>query len=50
MYDSESDESNKPGCSDDESGHLGQSQSETNKSERQLCDTECAPSVKHSQL
>jgi len=48
MYDSESDESDKLRCSDDESGHLGQSQSESNESKKQLCDTEYAPSVKHS--
>jgi len=50
MYDSESDESDKPRCSDDESGHLGQSQSESNESEKQMLDTEYIPSVKHSQL
>jgi len=48
MYDSESDESDKPRCSDDESGHLGQSQSEFNESDKQLFDTEYDPSVKHS--
>jgi len=45
MYDSESDESIKPWCSDDDSGHLGQSQSESNESERQLLNPEFAPSV-----
>jgi len=46
MYDSESDESDKPRHSDDESGHLGQSnQDESNK---QLGDEKYAPSVKPS--
>jgi len=46
MSDSESDESIKPRCSDDESGHLGQTGSD-NESEKQLCDTTHVPSVKH---
>jgi len=46
MYYSESDESDKPSCSDDKSGNLGQSKS--NESEKQLCDTKYAPSVKPS--
>jgi len=50
MYDSKSDESDKPRCSDDESGHLGQSESESNELERQLFNPEFNPSVKHSQL
>jgi len=46
MYDSESDESDKPSSSDDESGHLGQSnQDESNK---QLSDEKHSPSVKPS--
>jgi len=48
MYDSESDESIKPRRSDDESGHLGHSQSEYNESEKQLFNPEYDPSVKHS--
>jgi len=47
ISESESDESIKPRCSNDESGHLGQSRSD-NDSEKQLCDTTHAPSVKHS--
>jgi len=44
MYDSESDKSDKPGCSDSESGHLVQSnQDESNK---QLGDEKYAPSAK----
>jgi len=50
MYDSESDESIKPRCSDDESGHLGHSRSESNESERQLFNPEYDPSVKHSKI
>jgi len=48
MCDFESDESDKPGCSDSESGHLGQSkQDESNK---QLGDKKYTPSVKLSKL
>jgi len=47
MPDSESDESIKPRCWDDESGHLGQSGSD-NESKKQLCDTTHAQFVKHS--
>jgi len=49
MYDSESDESNKPRFSDDESGHLGQS-TQNDESDKQLGDEKYAPSVKPSKL
>jgi len=48
MYDSESDDSSKPRCSDDVSEHLGHSQSESNELEKQLFNPEYDPSVKHS--
>jgi len=47
MYDSESDESDKPGCSDSESGHPGQSKQDVNK---QLGDKKYAQSVKPSKI
>jgi len=48
MCDSESDESDKPGCSDSESGHPGQSKQDV--SSKQLGDKKYAPSVKLSKI
>jgi len=47
MYYSKSDESDKPGCSDSESGHPGKSQEDVNK---QLGNKKRAQSVKLSKI